>query len=111
MAVPRGAGASAARQPPSHRHDRLGLGQGVGDVFEHAGEREAGWPLFSAWPSALLFSWFCSMWCRQTITLAAVAGLIIGIALGAVIAGLALMERRSRHWVVCLGLPEELHRG
>jgi Arc-like DNA binding domain len=41
-----------------------------------------------------------------TITLAAVAGLIIGIALGATVAGLA----RSRHWVVCLRLPEELHR-
>jgi hypothetical protein len=46
----------------------------------------------------------------MTITLAAVAGLIIGIALGAGVAGPALMERRSRHWVVCLGLPEELHR-
>jgi hypothetical protein len=45
-----------------------------------------------------------------TITLAAVAGLIIGIALGATIAGLALTERRSRHWVVCLRLPQELHR-
>jgi Arc-like DNA binding domain len=45
-----------------------------------------------------------------TITLATVAGLIIGIALGATVAGLALMERRSRHWVVCLRLPEELHR-
>ena len=45
-----------------------------------------------------------------TITLAAVAGLIIGIALGATVAGLALTERRSRHWVVCLRLPEELHR-
>jgi hypothetical protein len=46
----------------------------------------------------------------MTITLATVAGLIIGIALGAAIAGLALMERRSRHWVVYLRLPEELHR-
>ena len=46
----------------------------------------------------------------MTITLATVAGLIIGIALGAGVAGLALMERRSRHWVVCLRLPEELHR-
>ena len=44
------------------------------------------------------------------ITLATIAGLIIGIALGAGVAGLALMERRSRHWVVCLRLPEELHR-
>jgi len=46
----------------------------------------------------------------MTIPLAAVAGLVIGIALGAIIAGLVLMERRSRHWVVCLRLPEELHR-
>jgi hypothetical protein len=45
-----------------------------------------------------------------TITLAAVAGLIIGIALGATIAGLALTERRSRRWVVCIRLPGELHR-
>ncbi len=45
----------------------------------------------------------------MTITVAAVAGLIIGIALGAAIAGLALMER-PRPWVVCLRLPEELHR-
>ena len=46
----------------------------------------------------------------MTITLATVAGLIIGIALGAGVAGLALMERRSRHWVVRMRLPEELHR-
>ena len=46
----------------------------------------------------------------MTITLATVAGLIIGIALGAGVAGLALMERRSRHWIVCLRLPSELHR-
>ncbi len=45
-----------------------------------------------------------------TITLAAVAGLIIGIALGATVAGLALSERFLRHWVVCLRLPQELHR-
>jgi len=45
----------------------------------------------------------------MTITLAAVAGLIIGIALGAIIAGLALMEH-PRRWVVCVRLPEELHR-
>jgi hypothetical protein len=45
-----------------------------------------------------------------TITLAAVAGLIIGIALGATVAGLALTERRSRRWVVCIRLPGELHR-
>jgi uncharacterized membrane-anchored protein YhcB (DUF1043 family) len=46
----------------------------------------------------------------MTITVAAVAGLIIGLALGAIITGLALTERRSRHWIVCLRLPEELHR-
>ena len=45
----------------------------------------------------------------MTITVAAVAGLIIGLMVGAVIAGLALMER-PRRWVVCLRLPEELHR-
>jgi hypothetical protein len=45
----------------------------------------------------------------MTITVAAVAGLIIGLALGATIVGLALSERRSRHWVVCIRLPEELH--
>jgi hypothetical protein len=46
----------------------------------------------------------------MTITVAAVAGLIVGLMLGAAIAGLALTERRSRHWVVCLRLPQELHR-
>ena len=45
----------------------------------------------------------------MTIPLAAVAGLVIGIALGAIIAGLVLMER-PRRWVVCIRLPEELHR-
>jgi len=45
----------------------------------------------------------------MTIPLAAVAGLVIGIALGAIIAGLVLMER-PRRWVVCLRLPEGLHR-
>jgi Antitoxin FitA-like, ribbon-helix-helix len=44
------------------------------------------------------------------ITVAILVSLIIGLAFGAVIAGLALMERRSeRHWVVYLRLPEELH--
>ncbi len=46
----------------------------------------------------------------MTITVAAVAGLIVGLMLGATVAGLALTERRSRHWVVCLRLPQELHR-
>jgi hypothetical protein len=46
----------------------------------------------------------------MTITVAAVAGLIVGLMLGATVAGLALTERRSRHWVVYLRLPEELHR-
>jgi hypothetical protein len=46
----------------------------------------------------------------MTITVAAVVGVIIGIALGATVGGLAMMERRSRHWVVCIRLPEELHR-
>jgi hypothetical protein len=43
----------------------------------------------------------------MTITVAAVAGLIIGLTIG-VTAGLVLMER-PRRWVVCLRLPEELH--
>ena len=46
----------------------------------------------------------------MTITVAAVVGLIVGLTVGAVITGFALMERRSRHWVVCIRLPEELHR-
>ena len=41
----------------------------------------------------------------MTIPLAAVAGLVIGIALGAIIAGLVLMER-PRRWVVCLACPK-----
>jgi hypothetical protein len=41
---------------------------------------------------------------EQLVTLAA------HYVIGAIIAGLVLMERRSRHWVVCLRLPEELHR-
>jgi hypothetical protein len=45
----------------------------------------------------------------MTIPLAAVAGLIVGLMLGAIIAGLVLMER-PRRWVVCIRLPEELHR-
>jgi Arc-like DNA binding domain len=46
----------------------------------------------------------------EPITLAVIAGFIIGLTVGAVIAGLAMMERRSRHWIVCLRLPGELHR-
>ena len=46
----------------------------------------------------------------MTITVAVLAGLIIGLTLGAVIAGLVLMERQLRHWVVCIRLPGELHR-
>jgi hypothetical protein len=45
----------------------------------------------------------------MTITVAAVVGLIIGLTIGVVVAGLALMER-PRRWVVCVRLPEELHR-
>jgi uncharacterized membrane-anchored protein YhcB (DUF1043 family) len=44
----------------------------------------------------------------MTITFAAVAGLIIGIALGAAVAGLSRKEH-PRRWVVCVRLPEELH--
>ena len=56
----------------------------------------------------LLISVRCGV--AMTITVAAAVGLIIGIALGATVAGLAMMEQRSRHWVVCIRLPEELHR-
>jgi Arc-like DNA binding domain len=44
----------------------------------------------------------------MTITVAALVGLIVGLMVGA-IAGLALKER-PRRWVVCIRLPEELHR-
>ncbi len=46
----------------------------------------------------------------EPITLAVIAGFIIGLTVGTIITGLALMERPLRHWVVCLRLPEELHR-
>lgn len=36
-------------------------------------------------------------------------GLIIGLTVGVIVAGLALMEH-PRRWVVCIRLPEELHR-
>ena len=45
----------------------------------------------------------------EPITLAVIAGFIIGLTVGTIITGLALMERPLRHWVVCLRL-EELHR-
>jgi hypothetical protein len=46
----------------------------------------------------------------QPITVAVIIGFIIGLTVGAVVAGLVLTERRSRHWIVYLRLPEELHR-
>jgi hypothetical protein len=46
----------------------------------------------------------------EPITVGVIAGFIIGLTMGAVIAGLVLTERRSRHWIVCLRLPQELHR-
>ena len=46
----------------------------------------------------------------MTITVAVITGFIIGLTVGVVVAGLVLMERRSRHWIVCLRLPQELHR-
>ena len=46
----------------------------------------------------------------MTIPFVAIASLIIGIVIGAVLAGLVLMERQLRHWVVCIRLPGELHR-
>jgi hypothetical protein len=45
----------------------------------------------------------------MTITVAAVAGLIVGLMVAVAGAGLALMER-PRRWVVCIRLSEELHR-
>jgi hypothetical protein len=46
----------------------------------------------------------------EPITVAVITGFIIGLTVGAIITGLVLTERWSRHWVVCLRLPEELHR-
>jgi hypothetical protein len=46
----------------------------------------------------------------EPITLAVIAGFIIGLTVGTIITGLALMERPLRHWVVCIRLPEELYR-
>jgi hypothetical protein len=45
----------------------------------------------------------------MTITVAVLAGLTIGLTIGAVVAGLVLMEH-PRRWVVCIRLPGELHR-
>jgi hypothetical protein len=45
----------------------------------------------------------------MTITVAVITGFIIGLTIGVVVAGLALMER-PRWWTVGLRLPEELHR-
>jgi Arc-like DNA binding domain len=54
--------------------------------------------------------WSYDRWgVAMTATLAAVAGLIVGLMLGATIAGLALTERWPGHWVVYLRLPEDLH--
>jgi hypothetical protein len=46
----------------------------------------------------------------EPITVAVITGFIIGLTVGAIITGLVLMERRSRHWIVCIRLPQELHR-
>ena len=40
---------------------------------------------------------------------ATLIGLIFGFTTGAIVAGLTLMED-PRRWVVCIPLPEELHR-
>jgi hypothetical protein len=45
----------------------------------------------------------------MTITVAVLAGLTIGLTIGAVVAGLVLMEH-PRRWLVCVRLPGELHR-
>ena len=46
----------------------------------------------------------------EPITVAVIAGFVIGLTIGAIITGFVLMERRSRHWIVCLRLPGDLHR-
>jgi hypothetical protein len=45
----------------------------------------------------------------MTITVAVLAGLSIGLTIGAVVAGLVLMEH-PRRWIVCVRLTGELHR-
>jgi Arc-like DNA binding domain len=45
----------------------------------------------------------------MSTTVATLIGLIFGFTTGAIVAGLALMEH-PRRWVVCIRLPEELHR-
>jgi hypothetical protein len=45
-----------------------------------------------------------------TITIAALTGLIIGLAVGTIVTGLGVLTGGSRRWVVCIRLPEELHR-
>jgi Arc-like DNA binding domain len=45
----------------------------------------------------------------MSTTVATLIGLIFGLMTGTIVAGLALMEH-PRRWVVCVRLPEELHR-
>ena len=45
----------------------------------------------------------------MSTTVATLIGLIFGFTTGAIVAGLTLMEH-PRRWVVCIRLPEELHR-
>jgi hypothetical protein len=45
----------------------------------------------------------------MTTTVAVLAGLTIGLTIGAVVAGLVLMEH-PRRWLVCVRLPGDLHR-
>jgi len=45
----------------------------------------------------------------MSTTVATFIGLIFGLMTGTIVAGLALMEH-PRRWVVCVRLPEELHR-
>ena len=44
----------------------------------------------------------------MTITVAVLAGLSIGLTIGAVVAGLVLMEH-PRRWIVCVRLTGKLH--
>ena len=45
----------------------------------------------------------------MSTTVGTLIGLIFGFTTGAIVAGLTLMEQ-PRRWVVCIRLPEELHR-
>jgi hypothetical protein len=96
--------AGCAQFPLLHDHSAP---SGFGGAFLHY--VNCWWRLFSVAISiiVLLSSVRCGV--AMTITVAAVAGLIVGLTIGVTGTGLALMER-PRRWVVCIRLSEELHR-